>query len=522
VGLGIEGITAAITGQEFDPTRAASAAGSAAVGARASRRGVPPRRTSEPTTRLGRAAERFRSFDPGGIGAGAAKRLESLGGRLGGARPAGEHPGGVRAPTDQAPGRPIESPEGARTRTTEGPAPGRPPAEEGVAGSPRRPDESTGANEARAREVSEMRADTDLAAPGATRRIQIGDGPLHTVSAKRTDAGEVVLTSCSNCQMLRDRLKALANVLPDGPAKTRAQELANDAADLQRRINEGQVNDIAGETRAIAGRVADAADTHPDLAWALRNFLEDVTVQPLPPIAPAPGGRIDAGTEADFTRATGGTGRSGWFEPENAFSKTARDNPQRMLKAAWDWYQTAKKTTARPALGEFKEAEAAVIKRAEERAADPATAAPELYQLKVPMKDWQFQVNDAWLAAHIERGSTFEIVSNPTRKSFLETILFREKSDRVQSVFGRELQILERHGYRFVQDQGPKDPNSTRGIKGRMVPPSEVSTLRQQGYEWFPYHTPEGQFQGITGRWVRPASPAPRPSRPRTPQPQNE
>ncbi len=282
---------------------------------------------------------------------------------------------------------------------------------------------------------------------------------------------------------------------------------------MQRRINEGKVKDIAGRTRALADRVAQSARTHPELEWTLKNFLEGVEANPRAPVAPEPGGRLDAGTEADFRRATGGTGRGGWFEPKNAFSASARGNPQRMLETAWEWYQKAKTTTARPTLGEFREVQAAVKKRTEERAAstDPSTAPPELYRLNAPPKDWQFQVNDAWIAAHIERGSTFEVVSNPTRKSFLETLLERGKGDRVQSVFGRELQILERHGYRFVQDQG--DPRGTRGIKGRMVPPSEVARLASQGYVWVPHTTPEGQFQGITGRWVRPASPPKRGAR---------
>jgi hypothetical protein len=36
-----------------------------------------------------------------------------------------------------------------------------------------------------------------------------------------------------------------------------------------------------------------------------------------------------------------------------------------------------------------------------------------------------------------------------------------------------------------------------------MVPPSEVAQLQARGYEWRPYTTPTGHFEGITGRWVK-------------------
>lgn len=114
VGFGVEAATAAISGKEFDPTKAFSAAASGAVGARMSRRGGAAGPAVEPTTRLGRAADRFRSFDPGGVGARLESRLQGIGGRLvGGApetgapavRPPGVEEGGApsRLPREEAP-----------------------------------------------------------------------------------------------------------------------------------------------------------------------------------------------------------------------------------------------------------------------------------------------------------------------------------------------------------------------------------------------------------------------------------
>jgi hypothetical protein len=523
VGIGVEVAASAITGEDIDLTRAASAAASGAVGARMSRLGGPggaPPRGGEPAaprSRAGRALDRFRAFDPGGIVGRAQATLEGLGGRAFGPRPAADVPG-TRAPAEGPGGPRVEEPgigsprapeeaEPARARSGDEAAPPRAPGEEAAGGRQRSAeDESAPLAESRAREVSEQGPDSDLAAPGASHPIGVGEG-RHVIAAKRTASGEVVMTSCSNCAVLRDRLRTLEANLPDGPARVRASELAEQAARLQDRINQRGVGDIAGETRALADAVSDAARAYPDLEWALRNLLEGVSVRPQPPVAPEPGGRIDAAATPDFDAATGGT--RGWFEPANAFSPSARANPEQMLQAAREWYETARTTDRVPALGGFNDVRAAVAARAKARAAAGEGAPPELYRLNVPQEFWQLQVNDAWIAGHVERGSTFEVVSNPTARSNLETRLAvggnpkNRTGDLVQSVFGRELQVLERHGYRFVQDSGPRDPSSTRGISGRMVPPSEVAQLEARGYEWRPYTTPSGHFEGITGRWVK-------------------
>ena len=531
IGMGLAGAVELLDvamGGKFDASRFASSAASGAAGARAASRGAggaPATPRAAPTTRLGRARSRVsgardaafgRMAIPensrvsrgtqrvlGGVENLSARTTTALRGRGNSAvngvpgRTPDVTPTSDITPTrvpdsaDAPASRPVDSSDSQSTRTTtdsDGPSVRR--------------DESVAQADSRTREISRMNADSDLAAPGASRPLDLGDGS-HVVAAKRTSTGEVVLTSCSNCAILRDRLLTLADSLPPGPAKDRANALAQEAVELQQRINSKEVADIAGETRALADRVSEAARSHPDLNWTLRNHLEGVDVNPRVPVAPEPGGRIGASTKHDFTSQTGGVSRSGWFEPDNAFSVTARKNPNRNLDTAWEWYDRARTTTKRPALGAFSDVKTAVAKRASQREAssDVSTAPPELYRLNSPQKDWQHQVNDAWLAGHIEKGGVFEVVTNPLSPSQMETRL--RSGDRVQSVFGRELQVLERHGYRFVQDGGPKNTQSTHGLKGRMVPPSEVASLPSQGYEWIPYQTPEGQFEGVMGRWVR-------------------
>jgi len=121
LGLGLEYATAKLSGQEFDLTRAASAAASAAVSARMSRRqaGAPPQ--AEPTSRLGRAAQRVRSFDPGGIGARLETRLQSLGARIAGGRPETGALGAARPRIEEPTTRPVAEPETTRPRPTDEP-----------------------------------------------------------------------------------------------------------------------------------------------------------------------------------------------------------------------------------------------------------------------------------------------------------------------------------------------------------------------------------------------------------------
>ena len=155
VGLGVEVAASAVTGQEIDLTRAASAAASGAVGARMSRLGgadVAPPRTGEPAaprSRCGtgaRSVPRVRSrrrrrpradgargtWRPGVRPAAGGRRARhaSAGGRTG--RAAGRGTGGGES-------RPPEEPEAARPRAPEEAEPvARPrPAEEPDTGRPR-------------------------------------------------------------------------------------------------------------------------------------------------------------------------------------------------------------------------------------------------------------------------------------------------------------------------------------------------------------------------------------------------
>lgn len=184
LGLGIEYVTAKISGKEFDLSQAASAAASGAVGARTSRmgHGTAPRSEPTPTTRFGRALERFRSFDPGrtaerpGVGARLGEYLEGVGARRFGARPETELPTGARARSEDAAGRPVEEAEATRARPAEEPLPTRPP-EEGV-----EPGTGPRRDEATARETE---------GDGARRR---GDElPIDTPSGRQTAHGEAVV-----------------------------------------------------------------------------------------------------------------------------------------------------------------------------------------------------------------------------------------------------------------------------------------------------------------------------------------
>ena len=126
VGIGVEAAVSAVSGKDFDLTRAASAAASGALGARMSRRGgvdVAAPHTGEPAaprSRAGQALDRFRAFDPGGVGARAQTALEGLGGRAFGPRPAADVPG--TRPPAEGPGAPrVDEPETARVRAPEEP-----------------------------------------------------------------------------------------------------------------------------------------------------------------------------------------------------------------------------------------------------------------------------------------------------------------------------------------------------------------------------------------------------------------
>lgn len=154
LGIGLEYATSRLSGEHFDLTRAASAAAGAALAAHMSRAGghggsEPPR---EPTTRAGRALERFR-----GLGRGTSERLQRRIDRLG-ARIGGEPlpPRGARPPSE-----PLETRAGTRSP------------EEVPDVRPRAPDESHDARPRAPDEAHEMRSPQrpdETAAPGTSPR----------------------------------------------------------------------------------------------------------------------------------------------------------------------------------------------------------------------------------------------------------------------------------------------------------------------------------------------------------------
>lgn len=194
LGLGIEAATAAISGQEFDLTKAASAAASGAVGARMARRqpGAPP---AQPTSRLGRAAQRVRGFDPGGVGARLETGLQGFGARAVGGGPETGAPGGARPKTADQAGRPVpEGPTGTKLAGEPAAAP-RAGLEEGVA-----PGKVSGEGQAETVTRRSTHDDAVEIEPGVVARRDLPDE--HAVSVLKD--GRVVVCS-SECGEIRLR-----------------------------------------------------------------------------------------------------------------------------------------------------------------------------------------------------------------------------------------------------------------------------------------------------------------------------
>ncbi len=290
VGFGLEGLTSLISGEEFDLSRAASSAASGAVGARASRmggHGGGPRR--EPTTPLGRAANRFLNFDPGGVGARLGKRLEGLGGRAFGARPEVELPAGARPRTEEAAPRPVEEPEAARPRPTEEPQPEatrprpteeppptRPP-EEGVepGAGPRREE---AADISGRRELESLvdtparRALQEEAMIGRSVEVKIG-GETHTLSIQRM-GDRLLMILCSNqCGELILKVRRLqAGVERGSPAWRDLEALATRALAADTTINgvtprssEQAIRDANTELDGLRAEMLGIETRHPGL-----------------------------------------------------------------------------------------------------------------------------------------------------------------------------------------------------------------------------------------------------------------
>ncbi len=223
LGLGIEYATATISGQEFDLTKAASAAASGAVGARMARRGggAP---AAEPTTGLGRAAQRVRGFDPGGIGARLETRLQGLGARFSGARPevAGT---ATTMPRIEEPGaRVATEPEAISPRVPETPeTTTRPQASETEAGlRPRPSDETTGGRGTRpADETAEAQRARARAEPATPHSHQPEVEPGVVSRRKTLDGRDDIKVNrdgtvdiCTDCAKVRSRYATEINADP--------------------------------------------------------------------------------------------------------------------------------------------------------------------------------------------------------------------------------------------------------------------------------------------------------------------
>ena len=269
----------AITGEKFDPTRAVSTAAGTAIAARTSRMGGhaagPPR---EPTTGLGRAAERFRSFDPGGVGARLENRLQGVGTRLGGGLPP-EAPTAVRPPTteERVGTRPQDETTGPRPPTEETTTPRapadetaapRPPADETTA--PRPPTEEPGAGPGRKPLSAE--AEAELAGPAkqmneqdlkdtTNTRRKIGDAEHDFHMTK--DGPEV----CTGCNRTLGHVDNMLEGLPPGKLRSEVEGLRDLIQDVRKRMTEGESGvKMVADSAQITGKFKELLDNNPDLA----------------------------------------------------------------------------------------------------------------------------------------------------------------------------------------------------------------------------------------------------------------
>ncbi len=281
LGMGIEYATAEISGQEFDLTKAASAAASGAVGARMARRGGAAGPAPEPTTRLGRAAERFRSFDPGRIGAGLETRLQGLGGRIAGGPPEGGAPAGARPsaaeelptirPPEETPTLRPTAEETAETRTRAGETASRPIEEPGPAPGRKPIDADTAAE--LAGPANRMNAQDLIDA--TNRRMRIGDAE-HDFRISR-EGPEV----CTTCSPTIQRLTQMIDALPTGPLRSRLERLRSAAGDVQTRLTKGEsgVNMVRDSTR-IAAEFRALSQIHPSIGRSLQEpQLRQTTIE---------------------------------------------------------------------------------------------------------------------------------------------------------------------------------------------------------------------------------------------------
>jgi hypothetical protein len=276
VGLGTELAISQISGQKFDPTRAASAAASGAAAARASRRGgaapeTPATGRSTPKSRLGDALDRVRTFDPGGVGARLEKRMQNLGGRLGSAPPTVDTPTTTRPPT-----------------TDEGTTPK--PLDEGTTVKPLDEGGESGGRIKSAEEsdiVRPMSQDDTSSIPGTIRaevEITIGD-IKHKLRLVEGSNGPV-LTICTNCQRIRDYVLQAEAVPGLSPTiKERLADLRARVETTEQNLKSGKAPDDVNTMRNMLRLMAEVdfmvpRDLTPDAVKRPRANFADLTDNP--------------------------------------------------------------------------------------------------------------------------------------------------------------------------------------------------------------------------------------------------
>ena len=287
LGFAVEGIAAWLSGQKLDLTRAASAAAGGAVSARAARMGHGSAPREAPDTRLGRAGDRLRQFDPGDAGARLGKRLEDTGARLFG-RPAAEAPG-ARPQADGAVPRPAEAPRTADTPdapTTRPAAPGEEaprsrPGETEAAPPVREPDagvKTSRVDEAELAGPANRMTDADLA-DATTVKARVGDTD-HDFRVTR-EGCEI----CTGCTPVKAKLDRMMEGLPEGPLLDRLVQMRAHVDTVDARLAGGESGAaMVREAAAIAREFRALAQDHPamkqriDEPRLLRETVGGVTV----------------------------------------------------------------------------------------------------------------------------------------------------------------------------------------------------------------------------------------------------
>jgi len=223
VGVGVEVAASAITGENLDLTRVASAAASAGAAARSSRLGghgpqapaARPHAEGVPArSRAAKALDRVRT-----LGAGTSQRieqrLEGVGQRLAGSRVASEaapipsrHEGHEQART------PPRSETSKQHAESEAELATLPRSQEG-------PDEKTATGPHR---TAEANRPIDTSAPVLAEAPVTLGGRTHTLKVVSTEQG-VVFTLCSWCSRLTGQLQHAVDSMPAGPQRDRVGEL---------------------------------------------------------------------------------------------------------------------------------------------------------------------------------------------------------------------------------------------------------------------------------------------------------